>query len=390
MGRLFMYVSSWSHGKSQAGIGLFEVDAETGALEYRGKQIEGADFNVSWFDRKNRLLYALSTTAKLPGLRAGGGGQIFVFAADGETGRLRLLKSTPTWSISPAYMAIDLSGRYMVVANHASRSTVTKVRKDAFGKYRLLVEYDDSTVELFEVREDGTVGELLDVVYHHGDGPEWRQTNAHPHSCNMSPSGRLFAVCDKGNDTVSMYTINREKQRLELASGIFRHAPGTLPRYCAYHPSLPYFYHNNEACMDLHAFRYDEEGRLEPIGAFSSLPDGFSGDSRCRGEVLEQQDLLMHPNGRFLYDVVRGPNTIAVFAVDQSTGRLERIQDLFVGGQWPRGIAMSPDGRFMALCSVGSGGICMYSVGEDGRLSPTGHTGELEYAAYASFWAPES
>ncbi len=387
MSHSFIYASSWTHGHGEAGIGLFKLDNDSGELTFLGKEAKNADFNVSCYDRERGIFYALNETSSLPGLRAGGGGRIFVFRADPDTGHLTRLGCTPTWGCNPAYLAIDSERKYMVVANHATRNTVTKVKKDAFGKYYPVVEYDDSTVELFAMNEDGTVGELLDVVYHYGSGPEKRQTNAHPHSCPVSPSGKLFAVCDKGNDTLSFYSIDREKNKLVLTGNVFHHGPGTLPRYAVYHPALPYLYENNEASMDVHAFRYSEEGRLELIGAYSSLPQGHKvGENK--GNVYEQQGLVMHPNGRYIYDAVRGPETIAVFEIDESSGALRQIQSLAVEGSWPRGLAISPDGRFMLLCCVDSSDIAVYKVGEDGCLAQTPYSCFFDCAAYATFLEP--
>lgn len=387
MSYTFLYASSWTHGHGEGGIGLYKMNDETGELTFVEKLSPGADFNVTVFDEKRRLLYALNTSSKLPELRDGGGGRVFVFKADAETGHLTQIGCTPLWSTNPAHMALDLTGKYLVVANHGTKNCITKIKKDAYGKYYPSVEYDDSTVELFAVNDDGTVGELLDVVYHHGCGPEWRQTSPHPHSCEMSPNGKHFVVCDKGNDTVSVYRIDTVRNKLVLASGVIQHEGATLPRYCKFHPTLPYLYQNNESCMDMHVFRYYEDGRLELIDACSTLPDGFNGEKK-EGEVFEQQCMLVHPNGKFVYDVARGANTIAVFAVDQNSGRLKRVQDVFTDGHWPRGLAISPDGRFIVLCNVRSNELVVYKVGEDGKLELTGHKGELECVAYATFWKP--
>lgn len=387
MSHFYVYASGWTHGRGKGGIGLFTMDAESGALSFVEKFAAGIDFNVTLFDAGRALLYALNTGSDLPGLRGGGGGRVFVFRADPATGRLTQIGCTPLWSSNPAQLSLDASGKYLVVANHGTRSTVTKVKKDAFGRYYPCVERDDSTVELFAIEDDGCVGELLDVVYHVGSGPEWRQASAHPHSCEMSPDGRFFVVCDKGRDTVTMYRIDSLKHKLIRFGDEAHHAPATLPRYVKFHPTLPCFYHNNEACMDLHAFRYDDSGHLELIDTCTSLPDGDRAPKK-EGEVYEQQCLVMHPNGRYLYDVARGPNCITVFSLDPYSGIPRCIQHVFTEGQWPRGLALSPDGRFMLLCNVNSHEIEVYSVGVDGLLSPTGHKATLECAAYATFWKP--
>ncbi len=384
MSNTYMYASSWTHGKGEGGIALFQMDENSGRLTFIEKVCAGNDFNVTVYDDKRGLLYALETGSKLPEFRAGGGGQVFVFRVDKDTGRLTLLGRAPLWSTNPAHMALDRSGKYIVVANHGTKSCITKVEQDAFGKYHPVVEFDDSTVELFALNDDGTVGELLDVVHHRGSGSEWRQLSAHPHSCEMSPDGRFFVVCDKGCDTVSVYSIDYERRKLRLVSKL-QHEAETLPRYCKFSPDGRFLYQNNENAMELHVFRCRDEGSLELVEAVSSLPMDFDGVKK-EGEVFEQQCLVLHPNGKYVYDVARGSNSVAVFERDEESGRLSHIQDVYTGGHWPRGFEVSPGGNFAVLSHVRDGEMKVYKIGEDGRLSPTEHSARLECAAYMTFY----
>lgn len=77
--------------------------------------------------------------------------------------------------------------------------------------------------------------------------------------------------------------------------------------------------------------------------------------------VFEQQDLKIDAEGRYLYSVFRGSSNgldsdgtreyvsgfegVAVFEIDQRTGKLRTIQSLTPDCKWPRGCASSPDGR---------------------------------------------
>lgn len=95
----------------------------------------------------------------------------------------------------------------------------------------------------------------------------------------------------------------------------------------------------------------------------------------------------MHPNGRFLYDIVRNPDLVCVFRIDEADGAVTKIQSLPVDDKWPRGCAVSRDGRFLIVCGLQAGRIFVYSVGEDGRLTDTGISLEQCCAAYATFAA---
>lgn len=381
-GKTYAYISSWKTGATEFGLSAYEFDVQTGELRFIHKTEPEVAFNVTCVDPHRNLLYALEESGDLPGVRGGGGGgRVFGFKIDPATGMLTKICCKETWCSSPAFLTLDATGEFLIVANHGSKAAVTKIGQDAFGNYYPIVEHDDSTVELFAVREDGTVDRLLDVVKHTGNGPEKRQVIARPHSAVMSPSGELFAVCDKGNDTVRMYKIDREKEKFILPQHVYKHSGGTLPRYCVFHPHKPWFYHNNENTADFSAFSYTEDGLLTELCTCSTLPD----TCEMKDRILEQQGLAIDREGRYIYDIVRGPNVVAVLEVDQEDGSVRPVQHQSVPGAWPRSCAISPDGRFLLVSSLGSGQVFVYAIGADGRLSETGKEYSVSAAAYIVF-----
>lgn len=381
MSKTYVYISSWKKSSSDFGLSGYRFDTNTGELQLIEKIENDVIFNVTYFDRKRSLLYALEENDDLPGLRGGGGGRVFVFRINPENGMLMKISCKETWCASPSYLTLDDSGRFLIVSHHGSKAAVTKIGEDACGNYYPVVEHDDVAVELFSINEDGTIGRLLDVVKHYGSGPEKRQVIAHPHSTVVSPSGKLFAVCDKGNDTVSMYMLDREKGKLIRPKHIYQHTPGTLPRYCVFHPEKPWFYHNNENCGEFNAFSYNEDGLLREINICSTLAAG----QEMREKTLEQQGLVIDHEGRYIYDIVRGPNVVAVLEVNQQDGSVKPVQQQQIEGKWPRGCAISPDGRFLLVCCLGSEKVMEYAIGIDGRLSETGKEYPNAAAAYAIF-----
>jgi 6-phosphogluconolactonase (cycloisomerase 2 family) len=379
----YVFISSWAHGKERGGISLYRFCEETGEMTLLKTLDEDKSCAASLVDEKRGVLYVLNECTDLSTMRAGGGGEILAYQLDAKTGDFTRLDSRPTYCPNPTQLALDPTGQYMVVANHGSKGCVTKIQRDENGQYRPVVLFDDSVVELLEVREDGSLGEILDAVKHTGEGPGNRQTNAHPHSATMSPSGKLFAVCDKGNDTVRMYQIDRKDQRLVPCGQAVSAPPGSMPRYCVFHPTQPWFYHNNEGSLDVHAYRYEETGQLEWIGAYHGLLEPAEGNT---GEPFEQQGLCIDAEGRFVYSVMRGPNRVAVFQVDQADGSLRPIQNMDVPFPWPRGATLSPDGRFLIVSCLKGQKVVVLRVEKDGTLSSTGFEYDHPCAAYATFW----
>ncbi len=384
---MFVYISCWKKGGgtvpagSEYGLSGYRFDAETGEMIFIEKVRPEVLFNVSYFDSKRNVLYALEESNDLPQLRVGGGGRVFAFKVDPHTGKLEEIGCSPTWGASPCYLTLDASGKYMLIAHHGCNAAVTKIGQDAHGNYYPLVELDDVPVVLFAVNEDGTLGKVLDVVKHTGSGPEKRQLHAHPHTTVMSPSGRLFAVCDKGNDTVRMYGLDQENGKLIRPKHLQVYEPGTLPRYCVFHPEKPWLYHNNEKSMNFYSLTYDEAGFLQNNHVCNAMP----GNSELVEKECEQQGLVIDKDGRYIYNVVRGPNVVTVFEVDQESGAAKPIQYMKIPGKWPRGCAISPDGRYLLVCCLDSAAVIEFKITEDGRLSETGREYSDTGAAYAVF-----
>jgi len=59
-----------------------------------------------------------------------------------------------------------------------------------------------------------------------------------------SPSGKLYACCDKGDGHLYLYTIEDEK--LKLLSRTLTAVPGSEPRHWAFHPTKSNLFINHE------------------------------------------------------------------------------------------------------------------------------------------------
>ena len=377
----YLFVSGWMREPGPGGITQYRFYPDTGEIQKIRTILEDTCFNVSCLDETNDILYALSEVPDLSSLRFGGGGCVYAFHLDRETGDVKKTDVQPLYCANPCNLALDAGGNYMMVTGHGTRNYVTKLEKDAFGRYSPVVLMDDTPVMLLSINPDGSVGSILDVDKHTGSGPTGKQLTARPHSATRSPSGKLFAVCDKGNDHIYMYRIDREKNKLVLCSEPAAVPPGTEPRYCVFHPTLPLLYLNTENSTQLYAYRYTEDGQLSFLSTYEALEVQPSG----KGKV-EQQGLCMHPSGQYLYDVVHGPNQIAVFRIDQTDGSLTLIQNQAVDHDWPRGAAISPNGKFLAVACVRGQKAVTFQIGDNGMLTPTGFACDQPNAAYATFW----
>jgi 6-phosphogluconolactonase len=373
----FVYVGNWTFAPSAwdtkpttgKGFGIFRYHSKTGELELmKSAVMDRISVGATCLDSKRNILYCVDEVMTQSAFRKGGGGLVYALAIDPETGDLTEINHQPSYGSLPTYVTMDATGKYLLVVNHTGHTPVTKIVKDACGKFRIVVDYDDSTTVLFRLDDDGSIGEPCDICVHSGSGPLPLQTHAKLHSVVMSPSGNLFAVCDKGSDKIYFYRINRETEKLEICGGEgYTAIPGSSPRYSVFHPTRPFFYMNNETKAVICAFRYDEDGRLEPLCTVNALPEGCEDNP-----TIMQSDLRIHPSGKYLYTLIRLINVVSVFKIKEETGEIEKIQTATLDGIGPRGCAISPDGRFMLIAALESKQVLVWAIGDDGTLSPTG------------------
>ena len=274
-------------------------------------------------------------------------GEAVALAIDLETGGLSELNRASTSGRGASHVAVNTAATVLAAVNYGDGNTVT-----------------------VSLEPDGRLGEPMADMPHSGSSIHpTRQGEPHPHSANFTPDGLFLVVPDLGTDELVKYAVNSQTAQLERTPDPqARMEPGAGPRHMTFHSNGRWAYVINELASTLTAMHYEAEtGLLEHVQTISTLPDGYEGPANTTAEVL------VHPNGRFLYGSNRGSNTIAVFAIHPGDGQLELVERVPTGGDWPRNFRLSPDGRFLLAANQRSDSVNVFSVDVGtGRLRPTG------------------
>jgi len=389
MNKLYMYVSQWAFILGQPGLSLYTFDPETGAMEFVRQLNDKLSLGCSMVDQKRKLIYLCNECDIFPEVPYNTG-RVYCFAIDPATGDLTLKNRKETLCPFTSYLNTDPEGKYLVVSNHSMNNFATTVETDENGKPYPLLHHHDSLMNLFRLEEDGSIGDMLDIAKHRASEQLrfsllGKPVIPHPHSVMRSPSGKLYACCDKGDGHLYLYAIENDK--LKLLSRTLTDTPTSEPRHCAFHPALPYLFVNHEHTsgdkITLTTFRYGEDGKMEKVAAFHADVTGYEPKEPHR----QQQGMRLSPDGRFLYTQVHGYDLLLTLAVDEETGALTQIQETAIAGIWPRSLNFSPDGKYLVCCCL-EGQIIVYRVGEDGLLTDTGHHGFAKGAGGVSFFDP--
>ena len=369
--RMFAYVGSWTMGPFGTGGGgglhVFSVDMSNGALtpvmRTTGPAYENFHVGYMQVSPNGRFLYATNEVENHDG--EFNGGAVVTFAINPADGSIREISKQHSMGVYPAYLAIDKAGTMVIIANHGNYDASVRVVKTN-GVPEIEKVWDDGTVSMFPVKPDGTLDRASDVhiLDRTTSVDTYSQRSAHAHSVNFDPSYRMALAADKGTDRI--YTYRIENGRTLANPKAFTTAPGIAPRHSSFHPRLPYVYVVNERESSLSVYRYD--AAVAGITFIETVPTVPAGTARN-----SPADVHVHPNGRFVYSSNRGHNSLAIFRIDEATGRLTLVDITPTQGNTPRAFNFDPTGRFIFAANQGSSTIVTFAVDSNsGMLTPTG------------------
>jgi 6-phosphogluconolactonase len=184
----------------------------------------------------------------------------------------------------------------------------------------------------------------------------------------FDPSGRFVLVPDLGLDRVFVYRLNTGAGTLvanDPPAGQSR--PGAGPRHLHFHPSGRWVYVIDEMGNTVSVFAWDGgRGALEPVQTVPTLPAGFTGSSTAA-------QIVVSPSGQFAYGSNRGHDSIAVYAVDEASGRLTPVGHEPTRGKTPRNFNVDPTGSFLLAANQDSDTVAVFRIDQaTGRLTPIG------------------
>lgn len=379
----YVLISCWEEHGGKPGLALLSFDDETGITKLVNKQFENVSFNNACFNKDNKVIYLCNEVHNNPDYPKGGGGLIYALKFDEKNQLLTQISRAESLCPCPSYVCLDKNKKYLVNANHSSFNAVTLAVKKDDGYWGLKVLYDDAIVSLRKVNDDGSLQEVVDVKKHDKYSVSGRGLHAHPHSCNLTPDGKFFVCCDKGDSHIYLYSIDYENEKLQLNSEPYFDNEGAAPRYVVFHPIKKWMFVNHEKDLHLSSFSYSPNGELTRLDSCQVLDDfGFKETKAIReafhNEVVdepkdhiwptEQQGLAISSNGKYLYDAINGPDAISVLEIDQENGHLKLIQVMPINGRWVRGVNVSSNGKFLFVSCLQSGGVYVYRINDDGTL----------------------
>jgi len=144
---------------------------------------------------------------------------------------------------------------------------------------------------------------------------------------------------------------------------------GSGPRHFALHPDRLRAYVINELTSTIDVYMYDYNKGLFTalVQSVSTLPNNYIGPN-------EAAEIVVTPDGKFVYASNRGYDSIVGYYVDPTSTdfNLKRIGWATYRMSTPRNFAIDPTGRLLLVGASTTNEIVAFNIGFDGVLFPTG------------------
>jgi 6-phosphogluconolactonase len=306
-----VYVGSYTTGADGHGL---DVTSRSGATLTPVRTVPGIS-DTSWFDRSadGKTLYVTNE----------GDPNGFVSALDiTDVTNPKLLNKISSKGSAPTHLSVHSSGKYVLAANYGTGSVV-----------------------VLPILAGGKLGEATDLAQHQGSD---RAPNAH--QVVNDPTGRWVLSVDLGADSVYVYSLDVATGKLSLHQQL-KLPTGAGPRHLAFDRTGKFAYILQELRPELTVASWDAAtGTLKALSVVPAVPSGSTGD-------LFPGEIALSKDGKFAYATVRGPNTLATFAVSDGGATLKLVSTVSSGGNWPRHVALDPAESWFYVSNQRSGTV---------------------------------
>ena len=226
------------------------------------------------------------------------------------------------------------------------------------GKFLLTTQYRGGSVALFPLDTNGILGTPL-ITDHQGGSQviSSRQRQPHPHWCGFSPCGNFALVPDLGLDQIVIYRVNIKTPSIQFHS-IAQTVPGGGPRHMRFSQDQNWIYLLNELNLSISIFKWDQ-AKGEAI--FHSLARTLTEEQKAQETFNSAAEILVHPNGKWVYSSNRGHDSVTVFTSNNS-GTLNTSQTQPIRGAFPRNINLTPCGSWLLAAGQDSSTISGHKI----------------------------
>ncbi len=330
MEKYVAYVGSYSYTGVAKGITIFDVDVARGAMVPR-TEIEVNNSSYVLVSNDGKTLYSIADEGVVA----------FRILANGSITRIN---SANIRGMRGCHLSIDKEGKYIFVSG-----------------------YHDGKVTVLKLNKDGSVGNIVDDVYHKGLGSVVERSSRPQVTCTKrTPDGHFVMAADDGIDQVKIYAFDENYEKLELVDAI-RCEFESAPRYFAFSSDERYMYlmYEMKNIIDVFSYSYEDGQRVPQIEKIQTVSTvGFEKESNLTAATC----MTFSSDEKHLFCANAGNNNVTMFARDGKSGLLECKFTFPISGEYPKDIAIFPDGKHIASVNHESGTLTFFKVDYEKNL----------------------
>lgn len=333
-----MIVGTYTNSGSK-GIYVYNFDSDSGNVRLVSTTSDIKNPSYLWVANDN--VYAVSET------NGDNPGSLSAYRFDKKDGTLHFLNNLTTGGDDPCFAEADASGKFVAVAN-----------------------YSGGSVSIFPTDEKGALVDKKQLIQHEGGSVNAdRQQGPHVHQSIFTPDQKFLLTPDLGKDAVMVYAFDKTKEQPLSLHSTIQCEPGSGPRHIAFHPGKKFAYLMHELMPFVTVYSFDN-GNFKSIQNINVYPENFSGNK-------DGAEVMVSPDGKFLYTSQRADqNTIGIFQIDESTGKLTLKGYEPVQGKGPRYFTFDPTGKFLLVANQLSDNISIFEINKKTGLLR--HSGNIE------------
>ena len=314
------YVSTYTMGDNH-GITIYDVDVENGRFTLKDR-VEITNSSYLTISHNRKWLYSITDF----------GVESYEILKDGH---LKPINMAGINGMRGCYLSTDYEDRFLFVAG-----------------------WHDGKITALRLKEDGSVGEITDEIFHRGLG-SIAERNFRPHiNCaRMTHDNKYLLVADQGMDHVNVYRFDVEKGKVKLED-IIRSEMESAPRHIKISQDGRYIYILHELKCYIDVYEYADNNNdptFEKIQTVELI-------KLTRGNTNSASAFSFSLDYNYLLSSIAGDNSVIVFDVDKKTGLLKKNFLLPISGEYPKDAEFFPDNKFLVSLNHESNTMTFFHI----------------------------
>jgi len=320
------YVSTYTMGDNH-GITIYDVDMENGRF-FQKDRVEITNSSYLTISHNRKWLYSITDF----------GVESYEILPDGG---LKAINMASINGMRGHYLSTDYEDKFLFVAG-----------------------WHDGKITVLRLREDGSVGEITEEIFHRGLG-SIAERNFRPHvSCvKMTRDNRYLCAADMGLDHTKVYRLDHQTGRLKLAD-VVRSEVESAPSHIKFSRDGKFLYIVHELKKIIDVYTYKEENNNPFFEKIQTIPT--VNNYHASGTAASALNLSM--DFKYLISSNAGDNSVVLYRIDQESGLLTKLLCLPISGEYPKDAALFPDNRHLVSLNHESNTMTFFTVNEEKGL----------------------